>query len=225
MKAGIWKGNNLMKYGESSFDILYLLLAIICGIIMLIRARDGAGKKMGMATLILGSGDAFHLVPRVILFRKRSHNNAGHRQTCYVRYYDSFLRNYVLYIWQDLNSKRAYKKLTAAVWVLFGLRIILCLFPQNGWLQNESPLSWAIIRNIPFTALGIIIVALFYNIRDREKCLRFVWLYVTLSFLFYIPVAVGAGLVPILGMLMLPKTICYILLIISFFRYVAKKSA
>ena len=45
------------------------------------------------------------------------------------------------------------------------------------------------------------------------------WLYVLLSFLFYIPVAVGAGVVPMLGMLMLPKTVCYILLIVCFHRY------
>ena len=44
--------------------------------------------------------------------------------------------------------------------------------------------------------------------------------YVLLSFLFYIPVAVFAGLVPMLGMLMLPKTICYILMIIAFLKRV-----
>ena len=33
---------------------------------------------------------------------------------------------------------------------------------------------------------------------------------------FYIPVAVGAGMIPILGMLMLPKTVCYILMVVVF---------
>ncbi|MBQ9911022.1 MAG: hypothetical protein IJM50_05955, partial [Lachnospiraceae bacterium] len=46
--------------------------------------------------------------------------------------------------------------------------------------------------------------------------LRLVFLYILLSFLFYIPVAVGAPLLPALGMLMLPKTVCYVLMIISF---------
>ena len=44
------------------------------------------------------------------------------------------------------------------------------------------------------------------------------WIYILLSFLFYIPVAVFAGLVPMLGMLMLPKTICYILMICAFLK-------
>ena len=42
---------------------------------------------------------------------------------------------------------------------------------------------------------------------------------ITLSFLFYIPVAVAASLVPMLGMLMLPKTVCYMLLIWCFRKY------
>ena len=45
-----------------------------------------------------------------------------------------------------------------------------------------------------------------------------------LSFLFYSPVAVGAGAVPMLGMLMLPKTVCYILLIVVFLRSAGKEN-
>jgi len=55
-----------MKYGESSFDILYLLFAVISGCVMLKRARNKTEKQMGLAALILGCGDAFHLVPRVL---------------------------------------------------------------------------------------------------------------------------------------------------------------
>ncbi|MCR4693774.1 MAG: hypothetical protein K5773_00425, partial [Pseudobutyrivibrio sp.] len=55
-----------MKYGESAFDIFYLLFAIISGITILLKARNGNEKKMGLAVLILGCGDAFHLVPRVL---------------------------------------------------------------------------------------------------------------------------------------------------------------
>ena len=49
------------------------------------------------------------------------------------------------------------------------------------------------------------------------------WLYILLSFLFYIPVVVGTGAVPMLGMLMLPKTICYVLMIAAFLRAVSKE--
>ena len=61
--------------------------------------------------------------------------------------------------------------------------------------------------------------------RSLIRPFRPVWLLITLSFLFYIPVAVGAGIVPILGMLMLPKTICYILLILAFLRVCAREES
>ena len=55
----------------------------------------------------------------------------------------------------------------------------------------------------------------------KARRFRFLWLYVTLSFLFYIPVATAAGIVPMLGMLMLPKTVCYILILVTFYQAVA----
>ena len=96
----------------------------------------------------------------------------------------------------------------------------LCLFPQNGWLQNDSGVAWGIIRNVPFVLLGALVVVLYFRKQEEVRLFRPVWVYVLLSFLFYIPVAVGAGLVPMLGMLMLPKTVCYILLVVVFLRYV-----
>ena len=55
-----------MKYGESTFDVLYLLFAILSGCYMLGTAKERTGKLMGLAALLLGCGDAFHLVPRVM---------------------------------------------------------------------------------------------------------------------------------------------------------------
>ena len=49
-----------MKYGESTFDILYLLFAITTGIIILVKRKDSIGKLMGIAALVLGCGDARH---------------------------------------------------------------------------------------------------------------------------------------------------------------------
>ena len=35
-----------MKYGESTFDIIYLMFAIISGIVILAKRRDSIGKLM-----------------------------------------------------------------------------------------------------------------------------------------------------------------------------------
>lgn len=208
-----------MKYGESAFCIIYLVLAAVCGCLILRRARNGAEKKMGLATLILGFGDAFHLIPRVIDHFSSADMTAalgiGKLITSVTM---TIFYVFMYYIWRDVYREPEDKGLTLAAWGLAAVRIILCLFPQNNWLQNGSSMTWGIIRNLPFTALGVLIVVLYYRKRSEVRILRFVWLYVTLSFLFYLPVAVGAGAIPMLGMLMIPKTVCYILLIFTFLK-------
>ena len=42
------------------------------------------------------------------------------------------------------------------------------------------------------------------------------WLAITLSFLFYIPVVLFAQTMPMIGMLMLPKTCMYVWMIVMF---------
>ena len=118
-----------------------------------------------------------------------------------------------------LYNQKHGKMIAISVYALAAARIIICLFPQNGWFSNETNLFWAIFRNVPFAILGAIIVVMYFQTRGKIRGLSRIWLYVTLSFAFYLPVAVGAAYVPILGMLMLPKTVCYILMIIDFLRY------
>ena len=210
-----------MKYGESVFDILYLVFAIVSGILILEKAHHKAGKLMGWAAVILGCGDAFHLVPRVLNYFIEADFTAALGIGKLITSITMTIFYVLLYdIWAAYYNERKSKNLTVCIWGLALIRIILCLFPQNGWIQNSSDFTWGIIRNIPFVILGAVICLLYYRNRHSKKAFRFVWLYILLSFLFYIPVAVLAGSVPILGMLMLPKTICYILMIRSFLRTV-----
>ena len=44
-----------MKYGESAFDILYLLIAFAAAVFLLRRRRDRGVWLMGWAVLILGA--------------------------------------------------------------------------------------------------------------------------------------------------------------------------
>lgn len=214
-----------MKYGESSFDILYLLFAIVSGCVILFRSRSKTEKMMGFAALILGCGDAFHLVPRVLNYFVDSDFTVAlgvGKLITSVTMTVFYLLMY--YIWRGVYGESLSRGLTASVWVLSAIRIALCLFPQNGWMTNTAPLTWSILRNIPFVILGAIICVLYFKKRGEIKPFRPMWVYILLSFLFYIPVAVGAGFVPMLGMLMLPKTVCYILMIVAFLRMTGRKA-
>ncbi len=211
-----------MKYGESTFDVLYLLFAIVSGMIILRRARNNTEKAMGWAALILGCGDAFHLVPRVLNYFVEADFTAALGIGKLITSVTMTIFYVLMYhVWLGFYREKESRGLTVCVWALALVRIALCLFPQNGWLENSSDMTWGIIRNVPFVILGAVICFLYWKNREKDRTFRFVWLYILLSFLFYIPVAVGAGAVPMLGMLMLPKTICYILLICAFLRAVS----
>ena len=116
------------------------------------------------------------------------------------------------YVWRLRYQVQGRKDLMAAVYGLAGLRILLCLLPQNQWLSAEAPLSCGIYRNIPFALLGLLVVLLFYRSakEQKDRAFRWMWLTIVLSFGFYIPVVLWADAVPMIGMLMIPKTCAYV---------------
>jgi hypothetical protein len=212
-----------MKYGESAFDLVYLAFAIVLGVLILRKRRDAIGKLMGAAVLILGCGDAFHLIPRILNYFLSGDLTAWLGFGKLVTSITMTVFYLLLYrLWLRVYRETENRALSLTVYLLAALRIGLCLLPGNRWLENDSSVFWGILRNLPFVALGVIDVCLYYRKRGALRCFRHVWLLISLSFLFYIPVAVAAGLVPLLGMLMLPKTVCYMLLIWAFWRGVSE---
>ena len=213
--------NNPMKYGESTFDILYLLFAILTGIFILARHRNKTDILMGTAALILGLGDSFHLVPRVLnYFIDRDFTwylGFGKLVTSITMTVFYIL---VFYLYKNVYNKDDVKTKNTgiAIFALSAIRIAICLLPGNNWFTGDGTVLWGVLRNLPFIALGTVIVYLYFKVRKEDSYLGRLWIYTTLSFLFYIPVAVFAPLLPVLGMLMLPKTICYILMLASFIR-------
>lgn len=209
-----------MKYGESTFDILYLILAITVGILILIRSKNNKHRLMGVACLVLGCGDAFHLVPRMLnYFIDADFNTAIGVGKLVTSVTMTVFYILMYHIWLRLDGAEERRPITTAVYLLSAIRIALCCFPQNRWFENDSPYLWGILRNVPFVILGVLIVALYFGKRQLPH-IRFIWLYVSLSFAFYLVVVIGAPYVPLLGIFMLPKTICYVLILIAFYRCV-----
>jgi len=91
--------------------------------------------------------------------------------------------------------------------------LIIFTFPQNQW--NTEPISyeWLIFRNIPWLILGIVLASLI--IRDaravKDPILIRIGILILISFLFYMPVIFFGSIEPMLGMLMIPGTIIYML--------------
>ena len=205
---------------ESIFDVCYLIFAIVSGILLL---KNSKGKNdirvFGIMTLLLGCGDAFHLVPRVLNYW----TDGDYTAALGIGKLVTSITMTLFYLLMEYARRERYKitgekSVFTCVWALSIIRIALCCFPQNEWTSAEPSLLWGIIRNIPFALLGIMTVVLWFRSAKADKPLKLMWLAVTLSFLFYIPVVLFAQTIPMIGMLMLPKTCMYVWMIVMFKR-------
>lgn len=201
---------------ETVFDAVYLITVITMGIYMIRKGKGSSQYRLfGIMAVVLGAGDAFHLVPRAVALCTTGLDNftvalgSGKFITSLTMTVFYVLLYYVWRIRYNIQGKNG---VTAAVYLLSACRIILCLFPQNKWLSTSAPLSWGIYRNIPFALLGLLIIILFYKSAKEQKdtAFRYMWLTIVLSFGFYIPVVLWADTIPMIGMLMIPKTCAYV---------------
>ena len=202
---------------ESLFDILYLFFAIATGLTLLRRGGSRLTVLLGAASLVLGCGDAFHLIPRVMDYWLEGDFTAllgiGKLITSVTMTVFYLLLEYAR---RERYGMQGEKGVLTAFWVLAALRIALCLFPQNAWTSADAPVSWGIYRNLPFTVMGALSLITWLRSARADRPLRLMWLAILLSFLFYFPVVLWAQAVPIIGMLMLPKTYMYIWMLCVF---------
>lgn len=201
---------------ETLFDLIYLISVITIGITMIRKSNGNQEYRLfGTMAIVLGVGDSFHLVPRAIALCTTGLDNftvalgTGKFITSITM---TIFYIILYYVWRIRYQVKGQNQITVSIYLLSALRIILCLFPQNKWLSATAPLSWGIYRNIPFALLGLLIIILFYKSARKNKDLEFkyMWLTIVLSFGFYIPVVLFADHIPMIGMLMIPKTCAYV---------------
>ena len=201
---------------ETLFDIIYLTTVLTLGVRMV---RRSAGRRQyrlfGWMAVVLGAGDAFHLVPRAVALCTTGLENytAALGLGKWITSVTMTVFYLLLYaVWRERYRIRGRQGLTALVGLLAGVRILLCMLPQNRWLSADAPLVWGIWRNIPFALLGLVMILLFYRSAKEtgDRAFSRMWLTIALSFGFYIPVGLWADAVPMVGMLMIPKTCAYV---------------
>ena len=201
---------------ETVFDIFYLVTVLTVGIRMIRGSKNNPQFRLfGLMAVVLGAGDSFHLVPRALALCTTGLENYA-VPLGLGKWITSVTMTvfYVLlyYVWRKRYQIKGQKDLSIAVYALSAVRIVLCMMPQNQWLTNHTPLTWGILRNIPFALLGLLIIVLFYHSarEHKDQAFRWMWLTIVLSFGFYIPVVLWADVNPLIGMLMIPKTCAYV---------------
>lgn len=204
---------------ETIFDATYLVVVICAGFKLVTSAGDIKQFRLfGIMALVLGIGDTFHLVPRIIAL-----NTLGIAAYPFALGIGKLITSltmtlfYLLlyYVWRERYQIKQQKGLTFLVWFLVALRGLLVLLPQNEWLSSQPPLMWGIYRNIPFTLIGLLLLFLFYRCAYQKKDadFRYLWVTIALSFAFYLPVVVASETFPAIGILMVPKTCAYLWMI------------
>lgn len=114
--------------------------------------------------------------------------------------------------------------------MLFGaaiIRLIMMMLPANEWGASMPPQPWATYRNIPLMLQGLGVAYLILRDALAEKDRAFAWIagMVFVSYAFYIPVILFVQKIPLIGMLMIPKTLAYVAIAVIAYKNLFNTSA
>lgn len=117
----------------------------------------------------------------------------------------------MLFIWQRRSGKPL-GWFGALLLIAAVVRLIVMAFPQNEWSSSVPPQTWALYRNLPLVVqgLGVAYLILRDAISAKDRTFVLVGVMILVSYGFYIPVILLVRRVPVVGMLMIPKTMAYV---------------
>ena len=205
---------------EAVFDAVYLIFDLVAAILFFMFSQGNILFVLyGILTLTLCGGDAFHLVPRIIR-AVYGINDKIKRQLGIGLQVSSVTMTVfyiiLLYIWKFTYPQfKVPLILEAVIWISAVIRIVICLFPQNNWCNDEGNMKLSVIRNSVFavTGIGIIILYLISGNANGYHMTRMVAA-IIISFGCYLPVTLFSKTKPKVGLLMIPKTCAYMWIIV-----------
>ena len=213
---------------EPAVEISYLVIGLFFSTFILIKSKKRIPyivfAVMGFTLII---GDAAHLVPRMLdswnipvtdIYAMLGIGKAITSITMTIFYV-------LLYWFYKLKyNKKNTLYLDVMIYALAVARIILCLLPQNEWTSQAAPYFWGLYRNIPFVILGFLMVLLSYRWTKQydDIYFKYSWIAISLSFVFYLLTVFVSPFIPEFGLFMIPKTVCYVWILIMGFRSVRK---
>ena len=125
---------------ETVFDACYLIGVVTLGILMIAKSHGNKQYRLfGIMAVVLGFGDAFHLVPRAVALCTTGLDNfavalgTGKFITSITMTVFYIILYYIWRIRYHVKGKNIY---TIFVYGMAIARIVLCLFPQNAWTSS-----------------------------------------------------------------------------------------
>jgi hypothetical protein len=102
------------------------------------------------------------------------------------------------------------------------IRFLIMLLPGNMWNNTVPPQPMSLYRNFFLTVLGLGAAYLILRDSIATKDHAFTWMgaMIVVSYALYIPVILLVQLYPMVGMLMIPKTLAYVAVgFIAYFNF------
>jgi len=219
-----------------AFNLAYLVVIWAMAIAMGWRyalqpaERRRFSRWLLASVLLLALGDSFHLgtrlqrsltgVERMALFwagREVPWTGVGAFATSLTL---TFFYLFVL-IYRQERYRLPWAWAEKAIVGLLAVRLLLLFFPQNNW-GGPAP-EWRIYRNVPFILAGMGVAALFLRTArmisgPANKWLRVIGWAVVVSFVSYAGTILLVERYPMAGILMLPKTVAYVVAVLYFYR-------
>ena len=234
LSASVWM--------EIIFDLSYLAVVWVL-VALMIRGRDRVpaadwpvAKRVIWAFALLALGDSGHVGFRVIAYALGdlaakpvilgipvSLVGVGALATAItVTFF------YMLMV--DVWRLRFNKPMDWFGWLLLAAgaaRLVVMAFPQNQWESVVPLYGWSLARNSFLVVQGLGVMALFFRDASLNHDRTFTWvaIMIALSYTFYAPVILWVNQVPLLGMLMMPKTLAYLGVAIIAYRAFFGKTA
>jgi len=117
----------------------------------------------------------------------------------------------VLVIWRKRFDK-AYGWFGILLFAAAAVRLVIMAFPQNQWGRTTPPAGWSLVRNAPLMlqGLGVAYLILRNAATAHDRAFTKIGWMIIVSYTFYTPVILFVQRVPMLGMLMIPKTMAYV---------------
>jgi len=218
----------LLQSVEIEFDVLYLIT--IWGLVYLmyqkrenlIPKNQQIGNLFMAAFFLLALGDTGHVGFRVLAYATgglEANPNLVGIGALATAVTVTFFYMIVAEIWR----LRFEKTRNLAWWILMlvGIMRLIIMIPLgNSCGSVVPPFNWSMARNIPLMiqGIGIAVLMLMSAVERKDQFSRNISYMIFVSYLCYMPVIFFVQKVPLLGMLMMPKTLAYVAVAILAYR-------
>jgi hypothetical protein len=219
--------DSMRMWVEIIFNITYLVVIWGLVITMFLRRGELSAERRHLADLVtiafalLALGDTGHVGFRVwayalgglesqvmILGRAISLVGAGALMTAVTV---TLFYVVMLEVWR-VRFNRRYETFEYFLLIAGATRLYMLTLPLNEWWRVVPEQPWSTIRNIPLMiqGLGLAYLILRDSIARGDVTFKWIGVSILVSYACYIPLILFVQQAPLIGMLMIPKTMAYV---------------